>query len=79
MGDRITVTADELIAEIAADMGEPFDARLDVTPALLADKLGISEEAARDRLEQRVKAGRLRKRTAVVVRGERPRCVYRAA
>ena len=76
MGDRITITAEELLAEVLADLPAPFDKRLDVTARILAERAGITDDAARNKLSALEKAGRLVGRTLTV--DNHPRMVWRA-
>ena len=76
MGDRIVITAEELLAELCAEVGEPFDPRLDVTVTIVAERAHLPENQARDRLQKLVREGRLTRRTLIV--DGHPRSVFRA-
>lgn len=56
--------AERLLAEIAAEFGEPFDPEYEFTATMLAAQVGITATGARDRLERMVADGKLTRRTA---------------
>lgn len=59
------MTENELLAElIKLNYIEPIDPEVEVTHAMLAQSLGISERQATTILQGEVKAGRLTERTA---------------